>query len=403
MRDLMNSGDLGSLKSKSFPIDSARNDSPQDGPVTETKNALDELVSDFLSELNRLSSGQELVRKEPVRTAEFITGLEGAELVDYPPPIVRNPRVVPFSSETAAEVLNWRAGIREKARQPLFQEMSGRQAKNRRMRPIGWLLVLGTLVVAPPAGERSRNNPAGSTGTQEGDRTHRSATVRSKQAGVHIQTRTVAVLGSAITRSRGSDKIVDSSRPAETPDVTQYGSSPTVPAVAGPAAAPQAVPPLSSTNPVSADPGNAIATIVPGNPPPEPGSSAKPPTVPSKARAAIEERPALPAALTRSLPADPSKAGEPSVAVYKPPTPAVVARKVTPTYPSAAKSLGVRRVELDVDVNEAGQVVSAIAVSGPTILRIPSEEALRKWQFIPATRNGVNAKSTIRVSILFTP
>jgi hypothetical protein len=81
---------------------------------------------------------------------------------------------------------------------------------------------------------------------------------------------------------------------------------------------------------------------------------------------------------------------------------AVAIEKVAPRYAPGAKKLRVKAtVELDAEVDAHGEVVSALAVSGPIALRPAATEALLKWRFRPARRNGSDVKSTARVSIVF--
>jgi TonB family protein len=105
-----------------------------------------------------------------------------------------------------------------------------------------------------------------------------------------------------------------------------------------------------------------------------------------------------------STPADSSKAGENPAVAFDPPTLAVVVKRVVPSYPVAARMLGIKgTVVLDVDVDEKGAVVRAVATSGPAALRPAAEEALKRWQFKPATRDGKGMRSKASISIVFSP
>jgi protein TonB len=64
-------------------------------------------------------------------------------------------------------------------------------------------------------------------------------------------------------------------------------------------------------------------------------------------------------------------------------------RQVQPEYPQvarAARQAGV--VSVEVSINDHGDVVSAHALGGPTLLREPAISAARRWKFRPATRDG---------------
>jgi TonB family protein len=76
--------------------------------------------------------------------------------------------------------------------------------------------------------------------------------------------------------------------------------------------------------------------------------------------------------------------------------------RVKPNYPVQAieqKISGI--VEVEVDINEKGDVVRAKAVSGPDLLRSAAEEALMKWKFKPASMNGISVSSQALISIPF--
>jgi TonB family protein len=58
-------------------------------------------------------------------------------------------------------------------------------------------------------------------------------------------------------------------------------------------------------------------------------------------------------------------------------------------YPDAAKRLGIQgSVDVEIQVSEAGRVLSAKAVSGPLELRDAAVEAARLWTFEPMTAGG---------------
>jgi TonB family protein len=86
--------------------------------------------------------------------------------------------------------------------------------------------------------------------------------------------------------------------------------------------------------------------------------------------------------------------------------PAEPIKKVLPPYPSAAKGQKIfGKVELDVDVqvDEKGNVVLATAVNGPALFHSDAEKALMKWLFKPALRDGAPVPSTIRITVVFNP
>lgn len=83
-------------------------------------------------------------------------------------------------------------------------------------------------------------------------------------------------------------------------------------------------------------------------------------------------------------------------------TPPVAIEKPAPVYPPLARNTKITgTVEVEVQVDEQGRVVKATAVSGPSLLRAAAEDALRRWRFTPAVRNGINVRSVVRISVIF--
>jgi TonB family protein len=84
------------------------------------------------------------------------------------------------------------------------------------------------------------------------------------------------------------------------------------------------------------------------------------------------------------------------------PVMAEIVKKVSPEYPTIARSQKVRgKVDVEAEISEKGDVTRAKAVSGPVLLRDAAEQALMKWKFKPATIDGVNIPSKARISIEF--
>ena len=64
--------------------------------------------------------------------------------------------------------------------------------------------------------------------------------------------------------------------------------------------------------------------------------------------------------------------------------PGLALKKVAPAYPAEAKAASVSgKVEVQVTISEKGQVIEAIAVSGPESLREAAEQAAKQWVFKP--------------------
>lgn len=78
-------------------------------------------------------------------------------------------------------------------------------------------------------------------------------------------------------------------------------------------------------------------------------------------------------------------------------------RMVSPAYPAAAKQLNIYgQVTVQITLDEAGDVISAKAVSGPQFLRASSEEAARKSKFKPALVDNQAVKASGFVVYNFT-
>jgi len=79
-----------------------------------------------------------------------------------------------------------------------------------------------------------------------------------------------------------------------------------------------------------------------------------------------------------------------------------VLRRVQPAYPIAAKAAQVSGVvTVEVSVNEQGDVTSARATSGPSLLRNAAVSAANGWKFKPSTLGGVPVKSTTVIAFRF--
>ena len=83
-------------------------------------------------------------------------------------------------------------------------------------------------------------------------------------------------------------------------------------------------------------------------------------------------------------------------AFLKPPQP--------PTYPRMARKRGTEgQVMLRVELNEAGDI-TALSVehsSGSGLLDRAAQDAVEKWQFAPAQRNGISVASYVRIPVNF--
>jgi TonB family protein len=73
-----------------------------------------------------------------------------------------------------------------------------------------------------------------------------------------------------------------------------------------------------------------------------------------------------------------------------------------PPYPPAAQKYGLAgTVELEIAIDENGNVTGTRVLSGPSALRAAAEKSVRAWRFAPATRGGVPIKYMLRWLVEF--
>jgi TonB family protein len=152
-------------------------------------------------------------------------------------------------------------------------------------------------------------------------------------------------------------------------------------------------PPAVASSPVAADSPQPLAPAIPNaSGAAAPGSVSTPPASPAPREPSFEAPPSEAIAA-----APPKSAGGSALPVM-----AEAIAKVQPTYPLLARMQKVAgKVDLEVEINDKGDVVRAKAVSGPVLLRSAAEEALMKWKFKPASLNGINIASQARISVAF--
>jgi TonB family protein len=130
------------------------------------------------------------------------------------------------------------------------------------------------------------------------------------------------------------------------------------------------------------------------------GSSASPASPPVEAPRPAE----VPAAVEAPKPPDP----KPAEAVKPAPVEeaktgvrveASAIKRVTPVYPAAAQTYGIKgTVVVEVSINDKGSVTAAKVVSGHATLGAAAVEAARGWKYSPAKIDGkaINSTATIR-------
>jgi TonB family protein len=112
----------------------------------------------------------------------------------------------------------------------------------------------------------------------------------------------------------------------------------------------------------------------------------------------------LPLPPTTPLPEALKKGSSSAVAPAATAHPALPIDKVQPTYPELARKMNLGgTVSLSVTVDTSGRVIEAKAISGPELLKVPAEQAVKQWKFRPATLNGQVVVGSGKVSIVFYP
>jgi Ca-activated chloride channel family protein len=79
-------------------------------------------------------------------------------------------------------------------------------------------------------------------------------------------------------------------------------------------------------------------------------------------------------------------------------------KKVQPVYPPTAKAArATGAVQIQITVNESGEVIDARAISGHTLLRDAAAQAARQWRFKPTQLSGKPVKTQGILTFNFTP
>jgi protein TonB len=76
---------------------------------------------------------------------------------------------------------------------------------------------------------------------------------------------------------------------------------------------------------------------------------------------------------------------------------------VKPYYPSTAKATHLEGdVQVEVEVDPSGHVIGTQVLSGPLPLQGAALDAIKRWKFEPATRDGqpVAGKTMVRLKFL---
>jgi TonB family protein len=83
--------------------------------------------------------------------------------------------------------------------------------------------------------------------------------------------------------------------------------------------------------------------------------------------------------------------------------PAVAISQPNPVYPEIAlRNRLSAAVTLELQVDERGRVTRAIPVNGPAVFHSAAVAAALKWRYKPASINGVNVPSPVKVTMNFT-
>ena len=88
--------------------------------------------------------------------------------------------------------------------------------------------------------------------------------------------------------------------------------------------------------------------------------------------------------------------------VSRPSRPPTILARVQPVYPPLARSAGIQgAVQVEIALDDRGQVVRMAAKTGPEPLRAAAEAAVRQWRFAPALVNGVPQAGSGSVTVVF--
>lgn len=153
---------------------------------------------------------------------------------------------------------------------------------------------------------------------------------------------------------------------------------------------------------ISERPSSAAVTSIPATQPKtSPAEPVKPKDLPVAAAAPAND--GSPVVQANASPVNSQQSNTAVQLNSRTPVSAVILTRVAPEYPTIAKRQKVSgTVELEVQVDAQGKVVSSKAVSGPILLRGAAEQALMKWKFKPASVGGVNIPSKAKISMDFT-
>jgi TonB family protein len=130
---------------------------------------------------------------------------------------------------------------------------------------------------------------------------------------------------------------------------------------------------------------------------------------PTDSAAAPESTPALnlsgtSASGTLSALAKPAEASRPAMLTQSNLEPVQVLKRVAPVYPAIAKQRRLSGVlVVQATVGKDGKISNLELVSGPPVFRDAAFEALKQWQFKPATLNGQAIDQSTQIKLAFNP
>ena len=153
----------------------------------------------------------------------------------------------------------------------------------------------------------------------------------------------------------------------------------------------------------AADAGNAPVGAIPSESPKSATGNEFPTEAPVGAKKTVNAAPAPPAKKRKSaLPAAPAAEAPEPIAADAPVLPAKLIRAAKPVYPpNAMRNFITGDVRITAEVRPDGHVGKVTVISGPPALRAAAVEAMKQYEYEPATKGGKPQPSQITTTIKF--
>jgi len=195
-----------------------------------------------------------------------------------------------------------------------------------------------------------------------------------------------------------NDIVAPVSAPSRSPSPNKNSTPPPArqPAVSERPAVPSSAPPTMMAQPVNAHPMASPRT--------DASQAIDAPSLEAIPASGSADSGAVPGIIgsNSAAPAPPEVKPEAAIKVGGQVTEPVLVSKVAPVYPVIAKEAGITGdIVIKTNLDKNGNVIHMEVVSGPSMLRQPALEALRRWKYKPSTLNGEPVPVTILVTLKF--